>query len=161
MSCSEYTQHSGNRRRAGRVLQGQLSPQDQRTLLRKSILPDRPQLQLVDSAAEELDSPSWMASHVVATPDRAGHPAKGGLSWSGFSAMLKNSQAEQAKNPRKSFPMPLKKVAAVVTEYRKWSHADVILRNLLNGYPDGKRPELELVSLYTDQLPKGDMSRDL
>lgn len=54
-----------------------------------------------------------------------------------------------------------KKVAAVVTEYRKWSHADVILRNLLDGYPGGKRPGLELVSLFTDQVPKGDMSRDL
>src|SRR5215212_10045624 len=57
--------------------------------------------------------------------------------------------------------MPAKKIAAVVTEYRKWSHADVILRNLLDGYPDGKKPDLELVSLYTDQVPKGDMSRDL
>jgi hypothetical protein len=57
--------------------------------------------------------------------------------------------------------MPPKKVAAVVTEYRKWSHADVILRNLLDGYPEGKRPDLELVSLFTDQVPKGDMSRDL
>src|SRR5207237_5651178 len=57
--------------------------------------------------------------------------------------------------------MPPKKVAAVVTEYRKWSHADVILRNLLDGYPGGKRPDLELVSLFTDQVPKGDMSRDL
>jgi hypothetical protein len=54
-----------------------------------------------------------------------------------------------------------KKVAAIVTEYRKWSHADVILRNLLDGYPDGKRPGLELAALYTDQVPKGDMSRDL
>lgn len=59
--------------------------------------------------------------------------------------------------------MPAKKVAAVVTEYRKNSHADVILRNLLDGYPpDGKtRPNLKLVSLVTDQVPKGDMSRDL
>ncbi|HJZ53867.1 MAG TPA: hypothetical protein VKE74_02855 [Gemmataceae bacterium] len=58
--------------------------------------------------------------------------------------------------------MPPKKVAAVVTEYRKWSHADVILRNLLDGYPDGKtRPDLQLVSLYTDQVPETDMSRDL
>lgn len=56
---------------------------------------------------------------------------------------------------------PPKKVAAVVTEYRKWSHADVILRNLLGGYPDGGRPGLELVSLYTDQVPKTDMSREL
>src|SRR5438105_15810790 len=56
-----------------------------------------------------------------------------------------------------------KKVAAIVTEYRRWSHADVILRNLLDGYPpDGKtRPNLELVSLYTDQLHKEDMSRGL
>jgi len=56
-----------------------------------------------------------------------------------------------------------KKIAAVVTEYRRWSHADVILRNVLNGYPpDGTtRPDLQLVSLYTDQVPKADMSRDL
>ena len=54
-----------------------------------------------------------------------------------------------------------KKIAAVVTEYRKWSHADVILRNLLNGYPDGKKPGMELVALYTDQVPEKDMSRDL
>ncbi|HEY3788944.1 MAG TPA: hypothetical protein VGL71_08820 [Urbifossiella sp.] len=56
-----------------------------------------------------------------------------------------------------------KKVAAVVTEYRRWCHADVILRNLLTGYPpDGKtRPDLELVSLYTDQVPKTDLSRGL
>lgn len=57
--------------------------------------------------------------------------------------------------------MPPKKVAAVVTEYRRWSHADVILRNLLDGHPDGKRSDLELVSLYTDQVPKTDTSRDL
>ncbi|MCI0700849.1 MAG: hypothetical protein L0241_07185 [Planctomycetia bacterium] len=57
--------------------------------------------------------------------------------------------------------MPPKKVAAIVTEYRKWSHADVILRNLLDGYPDGKKPNLELVSIFTDQVPATDMSRDL
>jgi hypothetical protein len=55
----------------------------------------------------------------------------------------------------------MKKVAAVVTEYRRWSHADVILRNLLDGYPGGGRPDLQLVSLVTDQVPRGDMSRDL
>jgi hypothetical protein len=54
-----------------------------------------------------------------------------------------------------------KTVAAVVTTYHKWSHADVILRNLLDDYPDGGRPDLKLVSLYTDQLHKADMSRDL
>ncbi len=57
--------------------------------------------------------------------------------------------------------MPPKKVAAVVTEYRKTSHADVILRNILNGYPDGTKPNLELVAVFTDQVPKNDISRDL
>ncbi len=57
--------------------------------------------------------------------------------------------------------MTPKKVAAVVTEYRKTSHADVILRNILTGYPGGARPNLELVSVFTDQVPKTDMSRDL
>src|SRR6266568_1055057 len=56
-----------------------------------------------------------------------------------------------------------KKIAAVVTEYRKWSHADVILTKVLEGYNlDGKEfPNLELVALYCDQFPAGDMSRDL
>jgi len=56
-----------------------------------------------------------------------------------------------------------KPVAAVVTEYRKWSHADVILTKLLEGYYlDGKEfPGLELVALYVDQTPAGDMSAAL
>src|SRR4051812_48826489 len=56
-----------------------------------------------------------------------------------------------------------KKVAAVVTEYRHWSHADVILGKVLDGYPPdvGGRPNLRLVSLYADQFPKNDMARDL
>jgi hypothetical protein len=56
-----------------------------------------------------------------------------------------------------------KKVAAIVTEYRKWSHADVIVGKILQGYHhDGKAgPELELVSMYVDQTPAGDQSKDL
>lgn len=56
-----------------------------------------------------------------------------------------------------------KRVAALVTEYRRWSHADVILGKLLEGFlHDGKAgPDLRLVSLYVDQFPKTDLSRDL
>ena len=57
---------------------------------------------------------------------------------------------------------PPKRIAAVVTEYRHNSHADVIVsRLLLTDTLDGKgkRPSLKLVSLYTDQVPKNDTSR--
>ncbi|MBI1896915.1 MAG: hypothetical protein HYZ57_05845 [Acidobacteria bacterium] len=56
------------------------------------------------------------------------------------------------------------KIAAVVTEYRLNSHADVIVSRLLGGYEfDGRRrePSLQVVSMYTDQTPKNDMSRGL
>src|SRR4051794_21548501 len=56
-----------------------------------------------------------------------------------------------------------KKVAAIVTEYRKWSHADVIVGKILEGYnyDGGEGPQMQLVSLYVDQFPDKDMSRDL
>ena len=57
---------------------------------------------------------------------------------------------------------PPKRIAAVVTEYRHNSHADVIVSRLLLTHTlDGKgeRPNLKLVSLYTDQVPKNDTSR--
>ena len=57
----------------------------------------------------------------------------------------------------------MKKVAALVTEYRKWSHADVIVGKILEGFNyDGKeKPELRVISMFVDQFPKTDMSRDL
>jgi hypothetical protein len=59
-------------------------------------------------------------------------------------------------------PQP-KKIAAVVTVYTRWSHADVIVGKLLEGYlhDGGAGPNLKLVSLYVDQTPDKDMSRDL
>ncbi len=57
-----------------------------------------------------------------------------------------------------------RKVAAIVTEFRHRSHADVICTRILDGYyPNGKRQEplTRIVSMYTDQVPPDDMSRGL
>ena len=56
-----------------------------------------------------------------------------------------------------------KKIAAIVTEYRRWSHADVIVGKILEGYnhDGGTGPNLELVSMYLDQFPANDVSRAL
>jgi hypothetical protein len=57
-----------------------------------------------------------------------------------------------------------KRIAAVVTEYRHNSHADVVVGKYLegflqNGQPPG--PRSKIVSLYTAQVPKNDMSREM
>jgi hypothetical protein len=57
-----------------------------------------------------------------------------------------------------------KRIAAIITEYRLNSHADVIVGRLIEGYEyDGKRrePAVQVVSMYTDQVPSNDMSRGL
>ena len=54
-------------------------------------------------------------------------------------------------------------VAGVVTVYHRNSHADVILGKILEGFQQdgGAGPDLKLVSLYVDQIPDGDLSREL
>ncbi|HYM12692.1 MAG TPA: hypothetical protein VEU62_18280 [Bryobacterales bacterium] len=61
-------------------------------------------------------------------------------------------------------PAEKKTVAAVVTEYRYNSHADVIVGRLLEGYrPDNVlvEPRTRIVSMYTDQIAAKDLSRGL
>ena len=60
-------------------------------------------------------------------------------------------------------PAPPRSVAGITTVYRKWSHADVILGKLLEGYlhDGGEKPSIRLASLYVDQFPEGDLSKDL
>lgn len=61
-------------------------------------------------------------------------------------------------------PRQRPRVAAIITEYRRNSHADVIVGRLLEGYDhDGIRhsPRVEVISMFTDQVPDNDMSRAL
>ncbi len=54
------------------------------------------------------------------------------------------------------------RLAAVVTEYRKFSHAQHIVDRFLFGYGWGghhHKPDMDVVSLYVDQRPAGDLSR--
>ena len=56
-----------------------------------------------------------------------------------------------------------KRVACIVTEYRDFSHADVIVGKILEGYDQkgGPGPALQVVSMYVDQFPENDLSKSL
>lgn len=61
-------------------------------------------------------------------------------------------------------PLPTApRIAAIVTEWRRTSHADVILTKFLEGCEVLDMvftPRVRIASLYTDQLPPNDLSRD-
>lgn len=66
-----------------------------------------------------------------------------------------------AEDPPKPAARPIK-VAGITTEYRFNSHAEMLLGRILETETlDGKgqRSSLQLVSLFTDQVPKNDLSR--
>ena len=75
-------------------------------------------------------------------------------------ALIAGAGAVGAAQPEKRERLP---VAAIVTEYRQNSHADVIIGKILEGFNQdgGAGPALRLAALYTDQVPKNDLSRDL
>src|SRR5258707_4149863 len=55
------------------------------------------------------------------------------------------------------------KLAAICTVYRKHSHTQHIVDRFLEGYGwngTHHHPPMDLVSLYVDQVPKDDVSRD-
>lgn len=59
---------------------------------------------------------------------------------------------------------PRPKVAAVITEFTYRSHAHVILENFLKPYLFNGQwtdPGCDVVSMYVDQFPDGEMSRDV
>ena len=58
--------------------------------------------------------------------------------------------------------MNKKKIAAIITEYRPRSHADVIVSKFLKGFPTDEglcAPRVEIASMYIDQFPESDMGR--
>src|SRR5271155_1979370 len=58
---------------------------------------------------------------------------------------------------------PRPKIAALVTEYRKLSHGQHIVDRFLDGYgweSRHYRPSVDVVSLYVDQRPQNDLSRE-
>ena len=80
------------------------------------------------------------------------------LGLSGLATLTGSLPLPADRTGRKKLP-----VAAVITEYRKHSHADVIIGKILNGWlqDGGPGPDLELVSMYVDQFPDRDLSRGL
>lgn len=80
---------------------------------------------------------------------------RGFLAAQGALALAAQAHGAQDRRPR---------VAAVITEFRRNSHAEVIVGRMLRGYHyEGRRcePRVEVVSMYTDQVPDNDMSRDM
>jgi len=58
---------------------------------------------------------------------------------------------------------PPKRIAAIITEYRPGSHADVVIGKYLEGYRQDDKPPYprsKIVSMFTEQVPKADMSRE-
>ena len=58
---------------------------------------------------------------------------------------------------------PPKRIAAIITEYRPGSHADVVIGKYLEGYKQDDKPPYprnKIVSMFTEQVPKADMSRE-
>ena len=56
------------------------------------------------------------------------------------------------------------RIAAILTEYRPNSHADVIVTKFLKGFPtdDGLLPpRVDVASMYVDQFPPNDQSRQM
>src|SRR5690606_3190879 len=57
-----------------------------------------------------------------------------------------------------------KRIAAIITEYRPISHADVIVGKYLEGYNQDQKPPFprsKIVSIFTEQVPETDMSREI
>ena len=80
------------------------------------------------------------------------------LGLSGLATLASPSSLQADRAARKKLPG-----AAVITVYHEYSHADVIIGKILEGWlqDGGPGPDLELVSMYVDQFPNKELSRGL
>lgn len=72
------------------------------------------------------------------------------------------TSASSALAMNQSAPAP-RRIAAIITEYRPRSHADVIVGKYLEGFNQDDQPPYprsKIVSMFTEQVPKDDMSRE-
>ncbi|MBI0397911.1 hypothetical protein [Cyclobacterium marinum] len=68
------------------------------------------------------------------------------------------------QNSERILPNKPKRIAAILTEYRPNSHADVIVGKYLEGYNQDEMdpyPRSKIVSIFTEQVPENDMSRPM
>ncbi|MDP2415110.1 hypothetical protein [Daejeonella sp.] len=73
-------------------------------------------------------------------------------------------QAEEMPDYKPEFQSGPKRLAAIITEYRPGSHADVIIGKYLEGFNQDQMapyPDSKIVSIFTEQVPDNDMSRPL
>lgn len=73
-------------------------------------------------------------------------------------------QAEEMPDYKPEFQSGPKRLAAIITEYRPGSHADVIIGKYLEGFNQDQMapyPDSKIVSIFTEQVPENDMSRPL
>src|SRR5260370_13841422 len=57
-----------------------------------------------------------------------------------------------------------KRIAAILTEYWLGSHADVVIGKYLEGYNQDDKPPYprsKIVAMFTEHVPKNDMSRPM
>lgn len=73
-------------------------------------------------------------------------------------------KAEEMPDFKPEFQSGPKRLAAIITEYRPNSHADVIIGKYLEGFNQDQMapyPDSKIVSMFTEQVPDNDMSRPL
>ncbi len=73
-------------------------------------------------------------------------------------------KAEEMPESRPEIQSGPKRLAAIITEYRPGSHADVIIGKYLEGFNQDQMapyPDSKIVSMFTEQVPENDMSRPL